>query len=135
MTTRYLYPHRKRMEILSAVFAAGFGLFIWGQSFHSEPLAWAGLHNGAALMFGQAMSLAALIHALGVRINGHWRWSPVLRLAGMIVHTALFAWLAWHGTGQTAAYTYGWGAGLLAYGAWSAGRDTWRAWSGEWKLI
>ncbi len=39
--------------------------------------------NGQALMFGQLMSLAALIHALGIRINGYWRFSPLLRLAGM----------------------------------------------------
>ena len=135
MTPQYLYPVRKRLEMLSAIFAGGFGVFVWAMTFHNNPLAWADLTNSGALAFGQVMSLAAFVHALGVRINGHWRWSPVLRLAGMACHTMLFGWLSWQGWGQTAAYTYGWGCGLLALGTLSAGRDTWRAWSGEWKLI
>lgn len=131
---RYLYPQRKRFEILSAIFAGGFGIHIWAASFAGNPLAWAGFDVGGALMFGQAMSLAALVHALGVRINGHWRYSPALRLVGMAIHTCLFGWLAWHGQGQTAGYTYAWGCGLLLYGALSALKDTKRAlgWDAEW---
>jgi len=124
---RYLYPARKRLEILSAVFAGGYGVHIWATGFHSEPLMWAGLHNGQALVFGQAMSLAAFVHALGVRINGEWQWSPALRLIGMIVHVALFAFLAWEGLGTTGGYTYGWITGLLGMGALSALKDTKRA--------
>lgn len=131
MTPRYLYPHRKRLEILSAVFAAGFGLHLWVTALHGEPLAWAGVHNGHALLFGQVVSIAGLIHALGVWINGRWRWSPVLRLAGMATHASLFAWLASRGVGQSAAYTYGWISLLLAYGAKSAGVDCYRAWKGS----
>ena len=132
--TRYLYPQRKRLEILSAVFAAGFGVNLWLAAQHGAPLSWAGLHNGHALAFGQAVSLAALVHALGVRINGKWRWSPALRLAGMACHAALFMWLAVQGAGLSAGYTYGWISGLLVYGAYSAGVDTWRAIGGrrEW---
>ena len=86
---RYLYPQRKRLEILSAMFAGGYGVHIWAAGFHGEPLLWAGLHNGQALIFGQIMSMAAFVHALGVRINGHWRWSPALRLLGPVrVHVA-----------------------------------------------
>lgn len=125
--TRYLYPRRKWLEIQSAVFAAGFGVHLWIAVRHGEPLAWAGVHNGHALLFGQLVSLAALIHALGVRVNGHWRWSPALRLFGMTCHAALFAWLATRGVGQSALYTYGWISGLLAFGAYSAGVDTYRA--------
>ena len=124
---RYLYPARKRLEILSAVFAGGFGVHIWAAGFHGEPLIWAGLHNGHALAFGQAMSLAAFVHALGVRINGEWQWSPALRLIGMIVHVVLFAFLAWEGLGTTGGYTYGWITGLLGMGALSALKDTKRA--------
>ena len=127
MTDRYLYPQRKRLEIMSAVFAGGFGVHIWAAGFHGEPLIWAGLHNGHALWFGQAMSLAAFTHALGVRINGQWRCSPVLRLAGMIAHVCMFAFLAWKGAGTTGAYTYGWITGLLGMGALSALKDTQRA--------
>lgn len=124
---RYLYPARKRLEILSAVFAGGFGVHIWAAGFHGEPLLWAGLHNGQALLFGQAISIAALIHALGVRINGQWRWSPMLRLVGMVVHTLMFAFLAIKGFCQTAGYTYGWITVLLGMGALSALKDTKRA--------
>ena len=124
---RYLYPQRKRLEILSAMFAGGYGVHIWAAGFHGEPLIWAGLHNGQALAFGQAMSLAAFVHALGVRINGEWQWSPALRLIGMIVHVALFAFLAWEGHGTTGGYTYGWITGLLGMGALSALKDTKRA--------
>lgn len=136
MVHRYLYPARKRLEILSACFAGGFGVHIWAASTAGEPLLWAGMHNEAATDFGQAMSVAALIHALGVRINGSWRWSPALRLTGMVVHTVLFAVLAWQGVGQTAGYTYSWITIALFYGALSALKDTKRAlgWEPEWKL-
>ena len=136
MVHHYLYPARKRLEILSACFAGGFGVHIWATSLAGDPLAWAGTHNGGAVLFGQAISLAALIHALGVRINGSWRWSPALRLTGMVVHTVLFAVLAWQGVGQTAGYTYSWITIALAYGALSALKDTKRAlgWEPEWKL-
>lgn len=124
---RYLYPQRKRLEILSAMFAGGYGVHIWAAGFHGEPLLWAGLHNGQALIFGQIMSMAAFVHALGVRINGHWRWSPSLRLAGMSAHTLMFAFLAVRGVGTTGAYTYTWIIGLLLMGALSALKDTKRA--------
>ena len=127
----YLYPQRKRLEVLSAVFAAGFGIHLWLAAQTGSPLAWAGLHNGHALAFGQAVSLAALVHALGVRINGRWRWSPALRLIGMSCHAVLFLWLACRGAGQSAGYTYGWISALLAYGAYSACIDTCRAWGAK----
>ena len=125
MATRFLYPHRKRMEIMSAVFAGGFGINIWAAGLYSEPLRWADLHNGQALIFGQVMSLAAFVHAVGVRINGEWRWSPSLRLAGMSAHTLMFAFLAVRGVGTTGTYT--WITGLLLMGALSALKDTKRA--------
>ena len=127
---RYLYPQRKRLEILSAMFAGGYGVHIWAAGFHGEPLLWAGLHNGQALIFGQIMSMAAFVHALGVRINGEWRWSPSLRLAGMSAHTLMFAFLAVRGVGTTGAYTYTWITGLLLMGALSALKDTKRALGG-----
>lgn len=127
MTERYLYPQRKRLEILSAVFAGGFGVHIWAASLYSEPLRWADLHNGQALIFGQVMSMAAFVHALGVRINGEWRWSPALRLVGMAFHTLMFAFLAIKGFWATGFYTYSWVTALLFMGALSALRDTKRA--------
>ena len=135
MARHFLYPQRKRFEILSAVYAGGFGIYIWSASFTANPLAWSGLDGWEALLFGQMLTLAALAHSLGVRINGAWRWSPVLRLIGMAMHAALFGFLASHGAGTSAAYTYSWGFILLAYGATSAARDTFTAYRGqEWTL-
>lgn len=132
---RFLYPQRKRFETLSAMYAAGFGIFIWSQSFTQNPLEWADLDLVGALAFGQAMTIAALVHAAGVSINGSWRWSPVLRLIGMALHAGLFGYLAAHGSGGTAVYTYSWGFLMMAYGAASAARDVITAARGaEWSL-
>lgn len=122
---------------MAAVFAIGFGMHVWMLTFSSQPLAWAGLDNDDALVLGQAMSLAGVIHALGIRINGNWRWSPALRFLGMCVHAGAFLYLSWSGAGQTAGYTYLWGAGLAWAGAWSAARDLKRAYTGEeaWMVI
>lgn len=135
MARQFLYPQRRRFEILSAVYAGGFGVYIWSESFIENPIAWTGVDINGALAIGQLMTLAALLHTLGVRINGEWRWSPVLRLAGMTCHALIFAFLAWQGAGTSAAYTYTWGVALLIYGASSAARDTFTAIRGaEWNL-
>ena len=121
--------------MLVALYSIGFGVHIWARAFHGQPLLWAGLDNSDALMFGQAMSLSGLVHALGVRINGHWRWSPALRLVGMAGHAAAFAFLTIHGGDSTASYTYAWGVGMAVFGAWSAGRDLRRETGGaQWSL-
>ena len=124
---RFLYPQRKRLEMLSAIFAGGFGVYVWTLSYTTNPLWWAGLFDADARDFGQVITCAALIHAAGVRINGSWRWSPVLRLFGMVIHAAMFGWLAFQGISQTMAYIYSWGCGLLLTGAYSALKDTIRA--------
>lgn len=123
MTRTYLFPQRRRFEILSAMFAAGFGLHIWALSYRSNPLVWAGLSVDEALTFGCVMATFGMIHSIGVHINGRWRWSPVLRLIGLLGHTFAFAFLASRGAGQTAVYTYTWGFVLMLYGAWSAAVD------------
>lgn len=130
MTRTYLFPQRRRFEILSAMFAGGFGLHIWARAYHTNPLEWAGVSIGEALAFGCIMASFAMVHSIGVHINGRWRWSPVLRLIGLLGHTLAFALLAYHGMGQTAAYTYAWGLALMLYGAWSAAVDTWDAMGG-----
>jgi hypothetical protein len=127
---RYLYPQRKRFEVLSALFAGGYGLHVWSLATYSNPLQWAGMTQEDALAFALTISAFAMTHAVGVRINGSWRWSPILRLIGMTGHAAMFGFLAVAGAGQTASYVYGWGLGLMIYGASSAARDCLRA--AEW---
>jgi len=34
--------------------------------------------------------LASIMHVMGVKINGCWRWSPLIRLIGCLVNFALF---------------------------------------------
>ena len=133
---RYLYPYHKRLETLSALYAGGYGVNLLHLG-PSAPLAWAGAGAADTVRFALAICLAALVHGLGVWINGRWRWSPFLRLLGMTAHASLFAWLAWRGAGSTGGYTYGCVALFLAYGAKSAGIDAVRAWTGEgaWKAI
>ena len=131
MTQRYLYPVRKQLEMMSALFSGGYGIHVWLLAFQTNPLRWADLSTGQSLLFGQAMSLAAFVHALGIRINGHWRYSPCLRIFGMMVHATAFLFLSWQGIGSTAGYVYGWGFALALAGAWSAARDVWGA---SWKV-
>ena len=52
------------------------------------------------------MTVAALVHAMGININGRWRWSPVLRLTGMICHAVAFFYLASLGSASLPLLTY-----------------------------
>lgn len=132
-THRYLYPRRRQVELISALYALGFGLYVATAAIanHAPPIAWIRYSVQVQLWVAEAMCIASLIHALGIRINGHWRWSPVLRFVGMVVHVAIMATLAVKGFGSSAGYTYSWITAAMAYGAFSALRDSARAWQGE----
>jgi hypothetical protein len=122
----YLYPFRRRIEMCSAIYAGGLGLWVWVWAIHGErnALDWTGLDQREQLLMAQAMVLASLVHALGVRINGHWRWSPLLRVIGMSAHVTIMAWLAWTAAlGSSATWTYSWVTGALAFGTVGAIRD------------
>lgn len=134
---RYLYPFRRRVEIMAALYAGGFGVWVWALSLTEEtrPIQWLGLSHDGQLMLAQALTIAALIHALGIRINGHWQWSPALRLIGMGIHACIFAWIASKGAWSSAAYTYSWISAAMVYGAFSSARDLGFSlgWDGRWK--
>ena len=34
--------------------------------------------------------VASIIHMIGVKINGHWRWSPFVRLIGSSINAVFF---------------------------------------------
>lgn len=135
---KYLYPFRRRVEILAALYAGGFGMFVWAQELTGQaaPIHWLGLSSEGQLMLAQVMTVCALIHALGIRINGHWQYSPALRLIGMGVHACIFLWVALQGSGTSASYTYSWIASAMIYGAYSSARDLGFSlgWDGRWKL-
>ena len=66
------------------VFPEALGAHVYGEMAQSiQAEAWASGFMGASLL---------LIY--GVHINGRWRWSPFLRIAGLILLALLFAALA-----------------------------------------
>jgi hypothetical protein len=130
MTRVYLYPARRRFEIIAALFAGGYGLRVLDLLGRNNPLSWAKFSPDEAVMLAAVMITAAFAHAMGIWINGRWRWSPVLRFAAMVAHACVFLSLAYAGRYQTAAYVYAWGFALMAAGAYSAARDSLDAFRG-----
>lgn len=131
MTRMHLYPTRRMAEIIGAMFAGGYGLTVLRFLPDGNPLYWADYTMDEAIWTAAAMIVAAFVHAFGIRINGHWRWSPVLRFAGMTTHAAMFLMLAHAGAYQTAGYVYTWITVLMAAGAYSAFRDVLNAIRGD----
>lgn len=127
---RFLYPQRKRAEVMMAIFSGGFGAHITASSATSTPLWWVGFDQSHSAAFGLAMLGAALLWAIGININGRWRYSPALRLIAMAVSLILFATLMWAGLGGTAGYVYGWITAFLIYATRSAFVDTKRSLEG-----
>lgn len=133
---RFLYPRQRQIEILSALYAGGFGLYCEALTTAGErsPIYW--VSDNPAVQHGIAVALlvAALTHALGIRINGAWRGSPALRAAAMAVHTLVFMVLSAAAPGSSAAYSYAWVMAFAAAGTINAARDCatamgWREWS------
>ncbi len=58
-----------------------------------DPLGWIDARDGAEEIIGMAFVVAGVIHATGVRINGRWAWSPLLRVIGMTVHALLVTFI------------------------------------------
>lgn len=130
----YLYPRARMLEMLAALYAAGFGFHLLTVLKHGgDPLAWAGAMLAAdQVALAWAIMLASVAHAVGIAANGRLgAISPALRTAALAFQAVLFAWLAWAGMMQTASYTYGWITAGLAYGAANAARDLARALSPE----
>jgi len=126
----YMTPPRRAIEMLLAIYATGFGLHVWWHSLLSEnTLEWTGMYLPEALRFGQFLSISGLIHMAGVRINGSWRWSPVLRLIGMLGHLGGIGslWVIGEITAKSAGYTYGFLTGCLVMVVWMIVLDVVRA--------
>lgn len=133
---RFLYPRQRQIEILAALYAGGFGLYCEAVTTAGarSPVYW--VSENPAVQHGVALALliAALVHALGIRINGSWRGSPVLRALAMASHTAVFAGLFSAAPGSSATYSYAWVMVFMAAGTINAARDCatamgWRKWS------
>ena len=139
MTERYLYPRQRQIEVCSALYIGGLGVYVGCvDALHGKPpLGWLGLHHHGQLALAEAMVTAAVIWALGIRINGNWWGSPFLRLAAMLFNTGIAAFAVWQGAGSSASYTYGWIMIFLLAGVLNAARDCLNAWKGlqSWKPI
>lgn len=77
-------------EMLMAAFGVYIGLaLVLTSEGGLDPLGWIDIRNGVQEAIGMAFIIAGIIHATGVRINGRWAWSPLLRVIGMTVHASL----------------------------------------------
>jgi len=132
MNHKYLYPRQRQIEVLGALYAGGLGVYtgISTVSGGVAPLAWIG---GNQIGIAEVLVTASMIWALGIRINGAWRFSPFLRLAGMLAHFSMAVSAVIAGAGTSASYTYGWVAALLFIGARNAARDCFTAWGAKWQ--
>ena len=133
---RFLYPRQRQIELLSALYAGGFGLYCEALTTAGarSPVYWVSDSIAVQHALAVVLLLAALVHALGIKINGSWRGSPVLRAIAMAAHTAVFAWLFSAAPGSSATYSYAWVMVFMAAGTINAARDSatamgWRKWS------
>ena len=139
MTRKYLYPRQRQIEVISAIYVGGLGVYVGMADAigGKPPLGWLGLSHNGQLALAEVMVTIAVIWSLGIRINGNWAGSPFLRLGAMLANTAIALFAVWQGHASSASYTYGWVSGFLAVGAFNAAQDCYYAWRErvDWKLI
>jgi hypothetical protein len=127
--TRYIYPRSRQFELLASLFSLGMGLVIWIGlvSKLSVPMQWSTMPVEQKEVVAWLLVGSGLVHAIGVRINGAWRWSPFLRLAGMAMNASVMTWLCLSGPGPVVSYVFCWITLLMVAGVLNAGRDARRA--------
>lgn len=135
MTARFLYPRQRQIEIMAALYAGGFGLYCEAVTTAGarSPIYWVSESGAIQHALAGVLIFAALIHALGIRINGSWRGSPALRTLAMAAHTAVFGAFFAAAPGSSATYSYAWVMVFMAAGTINAARDCatamgWRTW-------
>jgi hypothetical protein len=133
---RFLYPRQRQIEVLSALYAGGFGVYCEAMTTagRPSPIYWVSDDPVTQHVFALALLFAALVHAFGIRINGAWTGSPFLRVIGMAVHAAVFCAFFTAAPGSSAAYSYAWVMACMAAGTINAARDCasavgWRTWN------
>lgn len=108
-------PPRKLAELFGALFALYLGA--WGLLAWTDGHAifwWSEGGRRFSLHVSLFLTVSALVHGLGVKINGNWRWSPALRMVGMSGHLSVMLWLA-----IDSALAPTWTAATPGYSAWS----------------
>jgi len=123
-TRKYLKPAWRAIEIFAALYGLSFGLYIcyiiWTTAF--APLAWTGTTEATQATIGLMLILGGFSHGVGIRVNGKWPYSPVLRAIGLGVHVAVLGWLATHTSSHysSSTFTYAFLGAWFTAAEWSA---------------
>ena len=131
MATFYLGDRQRTVEMLAALYAAWYSCFTGIQInwFGIYPISWSRMTEKEQGFFAWFLLIAALIHGIGIKINGRWHWSPVLRVVALGMHlTAMSFLLMKTGFGSSVTANYSFIVGLLAFGLGNAIDDTVKAW-------
>lgn len=135
MKTSYLTRTRRFTEILAALYGVYFGASVtvlldtgWG-----SPLYWVWSDPVTQKAAGLTFVLAGVVHAIGVRVNGRWRWSPLFRVVGLSILTMLMfkiflagAWQEPNGV-TSGGVTYAPFVLVFAFYTATAARDLWHS--------
>lgn len=92
-----------------ALFTFGYGAYVEVYAIvGANTLYWSGFDLDRASTFGWLCLIAAVIHAFGIWLNGAWRWSPLVRVVGLLFAAGLFMCLSWLGSSavNTAGFMY-----------------------------
>lgn len=105
-----MIPARRIFEMFAAVYGGFYGLWVETVLRVSDhpSLWWTGLDGSGAHVVARILIAAGLIHGLGIRVNGRWIYSPVLRSIGMATFCGVFLWLSLHALHplSTAVFNY-----------------------------
>ena len=71
-------------------------MFFAGAKLRDKPVMPAEVYGAWVTEFpaewwAQAVMAASTIYLVGIFINGHWRWSPVLRVLGCVLHVIVMS--------------------------------------------
>ena len=118
---------RRLFEVVAAIYCGVYGLWIETviKATDYEPLWWTGQDEAGQRTVAWLMISAALLHGIGLRVNGQWQYSPVLRAIGMAMSFGIMLWLGSNVSSpwSTATYTYTFIGSLVFIGLVSAISD------------
>jgi len=129
--TKHLDTTRKQIEMYMAAYGVVFGAGIMVLlAFGGQPLYWLKVSQDMQTDVALLILFSGVIHALGIRVNGSWRWSPALRVIGMAAHASAMTWLALSAFVATFGSLHGVASGVVTYGplAWAFWCLAWGAW-------
>jgi len=131
MTETYLLPARRQLEHQMALVSFGFGFWIafWHMTGSYHPIGWTGLTGAGHLLVAWSFMGGAVVHGIGVKLNGGHRWSPMWRAVGLCVIFLAFCFLASRAPDlrSSAVYMYGLAGWLYLRALRSALTDCFRA--------